>query len=220
MAAINSLFGSDVVAEILGDIIQLGDIVFVSRPIDDWSIYTGAWSLGGPLTDHLQALYGGRFASKECGGKATFSALNYGFICVPEFDLHVDAAMQASDLQTFISETLAALDEFGKRALNIPTHSSSARYLALRDVEGAVNAHAFGYSNFFTILNGRASSYTPVNQIYTFGGNSGPDTLRWGQSHGTNKLNIFHGTNLWDFNVLGMIYETLVRPSPIEPKRC
>ena len=220
---VKQLFGTDVVAETLGNISQIGDIVFVAAPVsNDWDMYTGSWSLAGPFPDHLRRLYGSIFASNFCGGNPNNRPLNYGFVCIPEYDTHIDAASQTDDLSIFAIETLAALDELGKRVANIPAFSRGVRFVALRDATGLVDQQGAGYPNFWSLLNGRPNpDNTPVNSLYDFGGTgtATDDTLRWGQKQGTTKLNTFHARTPWEFNVLGAIYDVLVRASPIEPEK-
>jgi len=86
----------------------------------------------------------------------------------------------------------------------------------LTDVTGLVNqAGGIGYPNFWTYLSARDNpAYVPVVPAYTFGG--GGATLRVGQQQGTSSLSIFHATST-DMAVVGQIYDTIGRASPIQP---
>ena len=219
--AINQLFGGTVVVPSYGSITSEGyPIVFSTLPIgppNDWEMYTGYWSLPGPFADHLERLYSSVKASDQCGGIANPLPLNYGFVCIPEFDLHATAAAQASTISTFNTETLAALNVFGKHAANIPVYSRNARWVALRSVGGLVNERGTGYPNFWTSLNGQKDpSYVPANPIYTFGGGDS-STMRWGQRQGTNLLNPFLSETPYELTVLGEVYDTLFKMDPIHP---
>ncbi len=220
MNAIHLLFGATVVQPIYGAIANLGCIVFCTPPegpIDDWDMYTYGWSTGGPFPDHLQPIYGSSEASDQCGGVQNGLPLNYGFVCVPSFDQHANTAARTADVNVFRTETLAALDEFGKHAANIPVYSRGFRSVALRDMAGVVNQRGAGYSNFWSVLNGRDDlAYAPVDSRYRFGGGD-PTTLRWGQTQGTTYLNPFWAFTTSELKVVGEIYDTLFIPSPIKP---
>jgi hypothetical protein len=217
--AINQLFGSSVVQPFYASIVVLKPIVFVSAPLsttDDWDMYTMGWSLLGPFPDHLHSLYDSMSASDQCGGVQNGNALNYGFICIPSFDTYADAAAQTPSISVFKSDTLAALNEFGKRVADIPVYARGIRIAALRSLAGSVNLRGASYPNFWTILNGHNdTSYTPANSLYKFGG--GINEIRWGQKQGTNELNIFNSLTLWEGNVLSEVYDTVLATSPVQP---
>ncbi len=217
--AVNQLFGASVVSPFFGSIAQLRPIVFVSAPggiTDDWDMYTFGWSLPGPFPDHLRPLYGSVFASDQCGGAQNSTPLNYGFVCVPSFDTQVNAAAQTADINVFKSQTLLALNEFGKHVANVPVYARGIRIASLRSMAGLVNQRGASYTNFWTVLNGRNdTSYTPTNSLYRFGG--GSNTIRWGQRQGTTQLNLFNAQTFWEFNVIGEVYDTLLATSPIQP---
>jgi len=217
--ALNQIFGGFVVSTTIANIAQLGPIVFVSAPegaTDDWDMYTFGWSLPGPFPDHLLQLYYSSAASNQCGGVQNGSALNYGFACISSFDSYVNAASQTADIGTFKTKTLAAFNEWGKHVGNIPSFSRGIRIAALRTLAGAVNQRGASYPNGWTLLNGHNdTSYTPSNPLYRFGG--GSNTIRWGQRQGTTVLNPFKAQTLWEFNVIGEVYDTVFAPSPIQP---
>ncbi len=224
-----ALFGAAAVtAPSFGTIAQLGDIVFVTEPLgamDDWDTYTGGWGLGGPFPDHLYPLYNSVFASDVCTGNPADlngEPLNYGFYCLTNpgttggsFDDWSLAALQTDVPATFIDVTLKAFDEWGQHVGNIPVYSRGSRFVALRDMAGIVNQRGFGYTNFWSILNGRNDpAYAPA-PLYTFGG--GSNTLRWGQRQPLTHLNVFTASTVWEFNVIGAIYEGLYLTSPVSP---
>lgn len=218
-SAVNQLFGTSVFTLTVANIAQLAPIVFASSPdgaTDDWDLYTFGWSLPGPFPDHLRALYGSVFASDQCGGRTNGETLNYGFLCIPSFDSFIDAASQTPDIATFKTNTLSAFNEFGKHAGNIPIFARGIRVAALRSIAGVVNARGASYPNSWTLLNARNdTSYTPANPLYKFGG--GSNIIRWGQRQGTSQLNPFKAETVWEFNVLGEVYDTLFAASPIQP---
>ncbi len=183
-------------------------------PIDDWDMYTYGYQVG-PLADHLDDLYDGLQATDQCGGPQNGLPANNGFICIPGFDQNARAATSTNDLSTFGADTLAALNEFGKHAADIPVYTPAKNSIALTDMAGLVDQRGVGFSNFWSVLNGRNNlTYTPVNSIYTFGG--GTSTLRWGQSIGTFSLNPFTALTDEDLTVLGEVYDTLFTASPVQ----
>src|SRR3989442_1496389 len=217
--AINRLFGAAVVSPFIANIAQIGPIVFSSAPdgiTDDWDMYTFGWNLPGPFPDHLRPLYSSVFASDQCGGQLNGETLNYGFLCIPSFDGYVNAASQTPDIGIFKANTIAAFNEFGKRVGNIPIYARGIRVAALRSMTGLVNARGASYPNFWTLLNGRNDTgYTPTNPLYRFGG--GSNFIRWGHRQGTTQLNPFKAQTLWEFNIIGEVYDTLFAASPIQP---
>ena len=219
--AINQVLGTNVVNLVEGSIAALGSIVFVSAPdgaTDDWDMYTFGWSLGGPFPDHILPLYGNDAASDQCGGTLNGEPLNYGFVCISSFNQLANAAAQTSDINVFISDTTGALDQFGRHAANIPVYSRGIRTAGLRDIAGLVNLRGGGYTNSWTLLDGRDdTSYTPSNPIFAFGG--GSNTLRWGQRQGTTHFNPFLASTVWEFNVISEVYDTLLATSPVQPSK-
>src|SRR5262249_19065631 len=155
----------------------------------------------------------------QCGGTQNGLPSNFEFICIPYLDRDARAAQTALDVPTFISDTLAALNDFGSNAADIPVYTSNATPLALTSMAGTVNQKGIGFSNFWSAQNGHKGPYTPNNPLYNFGGIptfAGP-TLRWGQSNTPFELNVFNAQFPVEFNTLGEIYDTLFRPSPSEP---
>ena len=217
--AINQVFGVNAVVPTLGSIAQLRPLVFISAPegvTDDWDVYTSGWNLGGPFPDHLRPLYGSTFASDQCGGAQNAETNNYGFLCVSSFDTYANAASQTADVQTFSTQTLAAFNQFGLHVGSIPVYSRGIRTAALRTLAGAVDQRGQGFSNPWTLLSGHNNTaYTPSNPLFKFGG--GQNMIRWGQRQGTSQLNPFKAETLWEFNLIGEVYDTLFAASPIEP---
>ena len=217
--AINQLFGGNAVSPIFCHRICGFPIVFGDPPVgllDDWDAHTYGYGLPSPYPDHLYDLYSSQFASNYCGGQQNGYPFNDQFVCIAGLDQHVKAVSQTLDPSTLRTEALAAFNILGSHAVEIPVFSPSIRIAELRSVAGLVNERGFGYSNFNTILNAHVNTtYKPENPIYQFGGGD-PTTLRWGQASGTTSLNIFHAQTVWEFNVLGEIYDTLFIASPVQ----
>ncbi len=223
MNAINQLFGGTVVDPTYGNIRTIGfPIVFSdppTGPIDDWDAYTFGYGLPGPFPDHLQDLYGSLFASDYCGsplGQNDFPD-NPTFVCRPDVDADTLVAATTTDIAVFKSATLAAMNDMGKAAVDLPAYSIGIRIAALRSVAGLNNQRGTSYTNFWSMLYGHQDpAYTPANSLYAFGGGD-PTTLRWGQASGTTELNVFNVQTVWEFNVIGEVYDTLFASSPIQP---
>ena len=221
--AINQLFGAMVVTATHGSIGTISSIVFFDPPdgeLDDWDAYTYSYQFAGPYPDHLYGLYYSQQASDYCGGTQKGFPDNPTFVCIPQLDNHLLAASRTSDISTFKIETLAALDEFGRHAVDIPVFSPGVRTVALRSVAGLVDAPGAGFSNSWTILNAHKDfprpGYVLANPIYQFGG--GDQTrVRWGQAEGTMELNIFNAHSETEMNVLGEVYDTLFAAGPVQP---
>jgi len=217
--AINQVLGVNAVVPTLGSIAQLRPVVFVSLPegpTDDWDMYTSGWNLGGPFPDHLRPLYGSSFASDQCGGVQNGETANYGFLCIPSFDTYANAAAQTADVPTFQTQTLAAFNQLGTHAGSIPVYSRGIRTAALRTLAGIVDQRGQGFSNTWTLLYAHNNTgYAPSNPLFKFGG--GLNTIRWGQRQGTTSLNPFKAETLWEFNLIGEVYDTLFAGSPVQP---
>ena len=206
--AIESIFGgADVINEQFANIQQVADFVFKTAPgTTDWHIYTGGWSLGA-FWDHLYALYHSKFASNECGGKRSSFAQNYIFLCLPSFDVESEASILANSFTSSAASALNALDIFGRQVGTIPVYSSAGRFVYKAGWGGVVNQLGHGTSNIFSLLNMRPDgSRGDVPAI--------PDTIRWGFKQGTLRLNIFHAQTLWEFFILGEIYDSLLAQNP------
>jgi ABC-type transport system substrate-binding protein len=219
ISALDQVFGATAAVPTcrVGGIACIINTVFTccspATPTDDWDMYTYGYTQLNPFADHLNNLFASSQASNLCGGVLNTQPSNYGFICIPSFDTAALAALQASDPTVFRTDTLAALNEFGKHAANIPIYTTTITSTLLRDMAGGVNQQGVGISNFWSPLNGRRdTSYTPMNPIYTFG-----NTLRSGQSQGTYELNVFSATSPTETGILGEVYDTLFRASPVEP---
>ena len=218
-SALNQLFGATVVDPTFGGIGVLGGIVFTDppeSPVNDWSFYTFGYGLGGPFPDHLFDLYYSGDASDLCGGPNNPEPDNPTFVCMKNFDNDVILASSTADVPTFKSATLAAFNEYGKAAADLATFSAGVRTAALTSVAGLTNSRGLGYYNGYTINYAhKDASYTPANANYAFGGGH-DDTLRWGQAQDTKQLNIFHASTVWEFQLIGEIYDTIFSASPVQ----
>jgi len=185
-----------------------------------WDMYTFGFGLLDPFADQLDSMFDSSLASNgqvsQCGGRASSFSDNYAFVCIPSVDTLVRAALSTNDPNIFRADTLAALNELGKRAVLLPIFTPASASIALTDMDGLVDQSGVGFSNFWSVLNGRNNlGYTPSNPIYTFGG--GTDTIRWGQSEGTISLSPYDAETTSDSAVLGEVYDTLFRASPAQP---
>src|SRR3989475_12427052 len=218
--SLNQLFSGAAVAPCYSLACNYAFLVFTDPPdglMDDWDAYTYGYSLGGPYADHLYSLFYGQFASDYCGGVQNGYPDNPTFVCIPQLDQYSLAASQTSDVNMFRSDTLAAFNVYGEHAVDMPAYSHAIRTVALRCVAGLVDEVGVGYSNFWTMLNGHKDpNCTPVNSIYSFGGGDST-TLRSGQASPTQELNIFRAQTVWEFNILGEVYDTLFKSSPAQP---
>jgi len=192
-------------------------IIYYNGPNDNWDAYTYGYKLGGPYVDQFSGLFYSQQASNYCGGPivAPGSLLNNPtLVCVPALDKDIKAA-NTTDISTYRIETLAAFNDFGKRAVDIPIYTTSVSIPALTSVGSLVNQRGNGYSNIWTMLNAQKGNYVPIDPKYSFGGGD-PTILRWGQSSPTGVLNIFNIGSVSEFQAIGEIYDTLFVSSPVE----
>jgi len=155
-------------------------------------------------------------ASDYCGGVQSGQPDNAQFTCYPALDAATSAAATAPDVATFTTATVNAFNAFGQAAIDIPVFTAAIRIAALRSADGIVNALGFSYTNAATMQFAHKGTYTPSNSAYAFGGGD-PNTLRWGQASGTSQLNVFNVQTVWEFNVLGEVYDTLFSLNPVAP---
>ena len=211
----------------------------------DWSFYTFGYGLGGPFPDHMYDLYSSTDTGSYCGGEAVDSPDNPTFLCLGTqtvttpnpnlgappypcgytfgvangctFDQDLLQASLTADIPTFRAATLASFHEYGSRAVDLATYSIGIRIAGLTSVAGLVNLRGTSYPNVATIAAAHKNTgYTPNNpSLYSYGGGD-DSTVRYGQSQAITQLNIFRISTVWEFQVDGLIYDTLFTASPVE----
>ncbi|HVH15286.1 MAG TPA: ABC transporter substrate-binding protein [Candidatus Angelobacter sp.] len=118
-----------------------------------------------------------------------------------------------------VSTGYQAENLFGQQAVTIPVFTTSAQFGYLADMSNVINSVGSGIPQFYTWLNSHtttpASSGTQLANCPTFPTIIGPDCFRQGFALGTTSLNPYDASTFWDFNIIGNIYDSLLRPNPM-----
>jgi len=160
----------------------------------NYHLYTGGWSLG-TVPDQYHDLY----SSFTYYGPDIGWSLNYPGFCNHEFD---EWALKVKYPST-IEEAQEAAKKCGELFLTycpiVPLWSSAAVKAYRVGWEGVVNEAGYGIDNGYTFLN----MYNPAD-----------NTIDWGFKSDIEQLNMISSEWLWDHNVLGLIYESLLGTNP------
>ena len=160
----------------------------------NYNLYTGGWSLSS-IPDQYYDLY----SSFTYYGPTIGWSQNYPGFCNHEFDdwaLKVKYPANESEAQ---SAAKVAGYLFLKYCAIVPMYCSKAVKAYRTGWEGVVNNGGFGIDNYWTFLNG----YNPSDSRFDYGFKSDIE-----------QLNQVSSEWLWDQNVLGLIYESLLGSNP------
>jgi hypothetical protein len=209
---------------------------------DGWNLYTGGEGLSS-VPDIFYTQFHSQSASNICGGGFDSFPYNFMMHCDPAFDTQAAAGEFSGSLaesNSFFSDAAIA----GHRtAMNIPVYSPIASYLALNGwsfqdtstptKSSLVNGVANGFlasspGAYWSILNMRqkpgsqtvcTTSGVPSsctnNPSYLPGGGN-PSLIRDSlPDGGTDSLNPFQATVIWDFEIIDKIFDTLLQVNPL-----
>jgi hypothetical protein len=207
---------------------------------DTWNMYTGGYFL--PDTpDQFYTFMHSQFASNICGGVVVNFPSNFNFHCDPAFDTQAAAGEFAPTLGQSISffNSTAVLGHrtvmdvpiftrlFQNAALNGWNFQDTATPTKSSLVVGNHVGFAAGHPGaFWSMLNMRqkpgsqtvcTSPGVPVgctnNSNYLPGGGN-PNLIRRSESQDTDLLSPFQATTVWDFDVIGEVFDTLLQVNP------
>jgi hypothetical protein len=102
-----------------------------------------------------------------------------------------------------LSAGVQAEDMYGQGSYTLPVFSTSQQYAYLSNWNRIVNNDGSGIPNYFTWLN--AHSATPALS----------GTVRQGLKQTTSSLNPYIASTVWDFYILGNIYDSLYQANPL-----
>jgi len=202
---------------------QVVPIVFADAGKDIWNLYTGGFSLGS-TPDFLWANFHSTFASTVCGGVFNSFPANDNYHCDPAYDAYSNAAEFAPNLAAanniFNQTAVFAL----KNAMNDPVYSVIDQFAELNCLNWQPGSQSsivktLGHGTetaFWTLLNMQANpSYTPVNPAsYSCSGGQ-PETIRRGFSQDTDNMNPYQALTVWDFEIIGLVFDTLLAVNPV-----
>jgi peptide/nickel transport system substrate-binding protein len=160
----------------------------------DFNIYTGGWSFGRD-PDTLYFLFLGAYA------QAFEYTPNYNGYQSPAFDDAATIMLTAADVPTAQAAVWdmqqILMDDVG--VIPVFTYASYGGYKT--GWEKVVNSIGTGPWSYFTFLN----TYK-----------TGDDTIDWGFMNDIEELNPIHSEWVWDWNVMGLIYDSLINVDPYD----
>jgi peptide/nickel transport system substrate-binding protein len=160
----------------------------------NYNLYTGGWSLSS-IPDQYHDLY----SSFTFYGPLIGWSQNYPGFCNSEFD---DWALKVKYPATENDAKVAARTAgflFIKYCAIVPMYCSRAVKAYTTGIEGMVNNVGFGIDNYWSFLN--AWNFTD-------------NKIDWGFKSDIEQLNQVSSEWLWDANVLGLMYESLLGSNP------
>jgi len=169
----------------------------------DYHIYTGGWAFGRD-PDTLYFLYLSDYAQ-------TFPYTpNYPGYQNPEFDEHAIGMLTAAEIGDPETPCTAKYHVFEMQRILmddvgvIPVFTFAGYGAYKAGWEKVVNAEGSGPASWFTFLNTHKT---------------GTDTIRWGFMNDIEDLNPIHSSWVWDWNILGLVYDTLINVDPYDMSR-
>jgi peptide/nickel transport system substrate-binding protein len=169
----------------------------------DYHIYTGGWGFGRD-PDTLYFLYLSDYA------QAFPYTPNYPGYQNPEFDEHARGMLTAEEIGDPETPCTAKYHVFEMQRILmddagvIPVFTFAGYGAYKVGWEKVVNAEGTGPASWFTFLN----TYK-----------TGTDTIRWGFMNDVEELNPIHSSWVWDWNILGLVYDTLINVDPYDMSR-
>lgn len=160
----------------------------------NYHLYTGGWSLG-IVPDQYHDLY----SSYTYYGPTVGWSLNYPGFCNHEFDEWAKKVKYPATPEEAMEAAKVCGYLFLKYCAIIPMWSAKAVKAYKTGWEGVVNNAGYGIDNYYSFLN-----------MYK----EGDDTIDWGFKSDIEQLNVISSEWLWDWNVLGLIYESMVGTNP------
>jgi len=155
----------------------------------DFHIYTGGWSLGA-VPEWLYTIWGSEYYWAPIGWST-----NYDGFCDHIYDdlaYHVYTATSPAELKEY---ALLAQERFAKIVGSVPLWCSAAVKAFKTGWSWVANDVGYGIDNYYSLFAMEKS---------------GDDTIDYGFKSDAQDLHVITSQWLWDWNVLGMVYETLI----------
>jgi ABC-type transport system substrate-binding protein len=165
----------------------------------NYHLYTGGWSLS-TIPDQYHDLY----SSYTYYGPSVGWSQNYPGFCNAEFDDWAKKVKYPDTIPDAIAAAKTAGYLFLKYCAIVPMYCSKAVKAYRTGWTGVVNNAGFGIDNYWTFLNMKKTGDTQID---------------WGFKSDIEQLNQVSSEWLWDQNVLGLIYESMIGTNPfnLEP---
>ena len=218
---------------------QVAPIIFGDGPVADggagpnhWQLYTGGFSLTS-TPDFLYGLFNSVFSGGTCGGLGESQPNDYVFFCNPQFDTDSNGGEFGTSTSFGPLFSRAAIDGLNN-AMDVPVYTGIDTFVELNGwnfqqctgsscvntQSSIVNTIGGGTETpFWSLLNARqVPGYSPSNSINAPGGRSGTTDnglIRYGFSQTTGELSPFQYTTVWEANVLGEVYDSMLAVNPL-----
>ena len=162
-------------------------------------IYTGGWSLGRD-PDHLYDLYHSSMYNPDT---EAFS-WNYDAVCDPEYDYYAEMVKYGATKDEVMTGCLEAQRVFAEKCFMVPLWTTSGA-MAHRVPWHALNVESYSVRDTWNFI-----------AMYD---ESDPDgiggTIRWGFSSDVHQLNVIYSQWVWDWQMLGLIFDGLLAANPM-----
>ena len=160
----------------------------------NFHLYTGGWSLGADV-DFLYDL----FHSSMYWGPDIGWSVNYdGFQC-PEYDYWAEKVKYGTSPTEIKEAALKCQEIFNKYVAMVPMWCSAGVKAYKAGWEGVVNYYGYGIDNGYTFL----MMYNPDD-----------DTIDWGFKSHPEAIHVISSEWVWDWNVIGLMYDSLLGRNP------
>jgi ABC-type transport system substrate-binding protein len=158
----------------------------------NYHLYTEGWSLG------LIPFYHDGYSSVTYFGPSVGWSTNYPGFCNTEFDYWADASYYPATMDDAVTACINAGYVFLKYCANMPVYCNNAVKAYKTGTTGVINNAGFGIDNYYTFLNGNVSD----------------GQWDYGFKADIEQLNAVTSEWLWDWNCIGLMYESLMGTNP------
>jgi len=160
----------------------------------NYHLYTGGWSLS-TVPDQYYDLY----SSYTYYGPTVGWSNNYPGFCNHDFDYWATKVKYPATVEEAQEAAKVCGYLFLKYCAIVPMWSAKAVKAYRTGWDGVVNNVGYGTDNYYTFLNAHKT---------------GDDTIDYGFKSNIEQLNVIHSQWVWDWDVLGLIYEGMVGNNP------
>jgi ABC-type transport system substrate-binding protein len=159
----------------------------------DFHLYTAGWSLGA-VPDWLYTIWGSEYYWAPTGWST-----NYDGFCDKEYDDVAYKVYTATSPEELHDNALLAQERFAYLAGAVPWWCAAAVKAFRTGWNGVVNDVGYGTDNYY--------SFFIMEK-------AGDNTIDYGYKSDAQDLHVICSQWVWDWNALGLVYESLIGRSP------
>ena len=159
----------------------------------DFSLYTAGWSLTA-TPEWLYTIWGAEYYWAPAGWSG-----NYDGFCDLEYDDYAYKVYTATDESYFLDNALLAQERFAELQPGVPWWCAAAVKGYKTGWNGIINDVGYGVDNYYSFFMAQKGDDSVVD---------------YGFKSDIQALHVISSQWLWDWNALGLIYETLMSRSP------